>query len=141
MYKGSSIFWYNAPFTKLIKSGVTQQFTLQTQSDADFECQYLMSNIATGITDLGGFTPYFDVLEGNHYTAVLLQIVDQNTGEQWFNVPTSVAAVCGNAQSPMVLPQTKLIARSTSLLISLTNNFSIDFEIANITFFGRKLYR
>lgn len=139
MYTGQSIFWYNAPFRDLLRSS-NGSFALQTQSDADFECQYLMANACTSLVDLSVDTVE-NILEGRHFTGILLQIVEENNGQQWFSEPTSVASVCGTAQNPLVLPQTKLISRSSTLNVSLTNRYSaVDFALVNITFFGRKLY-
>lgn len=144
VYKGSSVFFYNAPFSNFsVAGGATaeQAFTLQTQSDADFECQKLMANVASQLTDITT-NPNFDVLQGVHFPALTLQIVDTNTGEQWFSQATSIPNVCGVAQTPMILPQTKLISRSTSLLVTVKNLYTNEtFSLVNITFFGRKLYR
>lgn len=139
MYKGSSLFWYNAPFRTLLQSS-EQSFTLQTQSDADFECQYLMSNACLSLDNVTTF-PTDTILNGLHYSGILLQVVDENSGDRWFSEPTSMVNVCGTAQCPSVLPQTKLISRSTSLHVTLINLYTgRDFPLLNITFFGRKLY-
>ena len=144
VYKGSSVFFYNAPFVTFGVAGAAgseQSFTLQTQSDADFECQKLMSNVALQLTNIVTNNT-LEVLQGLHYPALTLQIVDTNTGEQWFSQPTSIPNVCGVAQTPMILPQTKLISRSTSLLITVKNLYTNEaFALVNITLFGRKLYR
>lgn len=144
MYKGQSIFWYNAPFRDLAVSagGAAGEasFTLQIQSDADFECQYLMSNFTQTLLDVA--TDLADVvLEGYHYPHILLDITELDTGQRWFNEPVSIPNVCGTATNPFVLPQTKLLSKSSSLSVTVYNHYTLQaFPLGNITFFGRKLY-
>lgn len=125
-------FVYAANFSALAAAGVAST-TIQVQADSDFELQKLamFADVAAAAqTDSTRVLPL-----------ITIQITDQGSGRQIFQLPIPVPSVFGDGNFPFILPTTKLFVANSAIGIDLVNFSAATTYNLRIALIGAKIFR
>lgn len=95
----------------LVAQGASNTFNLILQADYDF----MVYSMAVTIVDSTSAV----VLPAN--STALIQINDTGAGANWFSQAVGLSSFCGTAQLPAILPVVRVIAKTATLAITITN--------------------
>lgn len=112
-----------------VASGGNSPGTINIQADSAFMIQYMIGIAFDTVTNAEVASPRARV-----------QIKDTGSGADLFNEPLFFRNIFGTAQLPLVVPTPRILSPNSSLLFSLTNDFSTNPVTYQMALHGRKLY-
>lgn len=106
--------------------------TIQVQADAAFELQKLafFADIAGAVqTESTRVLPLMTI-----------QITDQGSGRQLFNVAQAIPAMMGDGRMPFILPTTKIFAPNSAIGLDFTNFSAATSYNLRVALIGSKIF-
>lgn len=104
-------YWYVAQSNGLIAQGASGSFNLTLQADYDFMVYALAATIVDSTSV---------AVQPTNSTANV-QVNDTGAGANWFSQPLGLSSIFGNAGLPMILPVTRIIAKTATLNFTVQN--------------------
>lgn len=104
---------YNADFAGTIAANTTAQTTINIDGSSYFDVikmSYYCADPASTITENTRLIP-----------GILIQILDTDSNEAWFNSPTYVGSIFGTGVIPYILPRPRRIAPRAVVQVTATN--------------------
>lgn len=134
-YRSASFFVYspNPLVAELTNAQPMVQLQVPIQSDADFELLEI-----TQVTDIAGA---LQTASSRIIPLATIQIQQSGSGIDIMPSPVPLGALSGDGSLPFILPESKLWAANSSMLVTLTRyavagtNYNI-----RLSFVGRKLF-
>jgi len=125
-------FVYVANFNPGPAGGLPASQTIQIQADSDFELQKLtfFADIALAVeTESSRVLPL-----------VTVQLTDQGTGRQVFQLPVPIPAIMGDGRIPFILPTTKIFVASSAIGVDISNFTAATTYNIRVLLIGAKIF-